>query len=269
MKKIIFTLIIFSFFSCSKKIPPSVVTKNPKAGDLIWADEFNYKGLPDSTKWRYDVGGHGWGNDELQFYTSKRLENARVENGNLIIEARKEDWQGSKYTSARLVTKYKGDFLYGRIEARAKLPKGLGTWPAIWMLPTDENYGGWPYGGELDIMEHVGYDQNRIHGTIHTGDFNHTKGTQKTATKVIPDVSEAFHVYAIEWRPTQIMIYIDNIPYFTIEKQPDWDFKKWPFDKRFHIILNIAFGGSWGGSKGIDESVLPQQMVIDWVRVYK
>ena len=145
--------------------------KNSQFKKLVWSDEFNYTGLPDSTKWNYDIGGDGFGNNEAQFYTKKRLENARVENGNLVIEARKEDWENKNYTSARLVTKGKQDWKYGRIEVRAKLPKGKGTWPAIWMLSTDMKE--WPEDGELDIMEHVGYNQGFIHASVHTKKYNH------------------------------------------------------------------------------------------------
>ena len=142
--------------------------------ELVWSDEFDYTGLPNSEKWSYDVGGSGWGNNELQYYTENRTENARVENGNLIIEARKESYGGNNYTSARLITKSQGDWLYGKIEVRAKLPGGRGAWPAIWMLPTDWAYGGWPSSGEIDIMEYVGYDPGVVHGTVHTESYNHT-----------------------------------------------------------------------------------------------
>jgi beta-glucanase (GH16 family) len=137
---------------------------------LVWSDEFNYSGLPDRSKWGYDVGGHGWGNKELQYYTERRKENARVENGHLIIEARRDGSESNEYTSARLVSKGKGDWTYGRFEVRAKLPSGRGTWPAIWMLPSVKSYGGggWPDNGEIDIMEHVGFDPNVIHGSAHT-----------------------------------------------------------------------------------------------------
>lgn len=145
--------------------------KNSQFKKLVWSDEFNYTGLPDSTKWNYDIGGDGFGNNEAQFYTKDRLENARVENGNLVIEARKEDWENKNYTSARLVTKGKQDWKYARIEVRAKLPKGKGTWSAIWMLSTDMKE--WPEDGELDIMEHVGYNQGIIHASVHTKKYNH------------------------------------------------------------------------------------------------
>ena len=265
----------FSFFTticltanvgCAQKIDPSV--SSPKKGELVWSDEFNYNGLPDSTKWSYDVGGSGWGNQELEFYTARRLENARVADGKLIIEARREDFDSMKYTSARLVSKGKGDFLYGRIETRARLPRGLGTWPAIWMLSTDWAYGGWPESGEIDIMEHVGYDQNRVHASTHTKDYYHSIGTQKTATVVVPTVSDSFHVYTVEWRADRIDIFLDDVRYFTFLKESD-DFKKWPFNKRFHLLLNLAVGGIWGGQKGVDEAIFPQRMEVDWVRVFK
>lgn len=233
----------------------------------VWSDEFDYSGLPDPARWSYDTGGHGWGNDELEYYTENRLENARVENGNLIIEARKEDFGGRNYTSARLVTKGKGDWLYGRIEVRAKIPSGVGTWPAIWMLPTDWEYGGWPHSGEIDIMEHVGFNPNVIHGTVHTGAFNHMIGTQKGDTIRVNDAMEAFHTYAIEWNPQKIDFFVDKTKYFTFENSGKGS-SEWPFDKRFHLLLNIAVGGSWGGQKGVDSTAFPARMVVDYVRVY-
>ena len=236
--------------------------------DLVWSDEFDYTGLPDTTKWSYDVGGHGWGNQELQYYTYRRLDNARVEEGKLIIEARKETYQGKNYTSARLVTKNQGDWLYGKIEVSARLPKGRGTWPAIWMLPTDWEYGDWPSSGEIDIMEHVGYDEGVVHGTVHTEAFNHSLGTHKGDTVNLPDATTAFHKYAIEWTPYEIYFLADSTKYFTFIKY-DADYKKWPFDKRFHLILNIAVGGSWGGVQGVDENAFPATMEIDFVRVYQ
>lgn len=238
--------------------------------DLVWSDEFDYEGKPDDTKWGYDVGGHGWGNDELQYYTEG--DNAYVKDGQLIIEARKEEVQGRDYSSARLVSRGKGDWLYGKIEVKAKLPKGLGTWPAIWMLSTDWEYGSWPASGEIDIMEHVGYDQNRVHASVHTQSYYHSINTQKTATKVIEDVSEEFHVYSIEWLPDKIMAFIDGEIYFTFEPsklKENPTYKEWPFDKKMHLLLNIAVGGFWGGAKGVDESIYPQQMTIDYVRVYQ
>lgn len=242
------------FFSCQK--------------NLVWSDEFETNGLPDTTKWNYDIGDGGWGNNELQFYTNKS-ENARVENGLLIIEARLDSTSEKIYTSARMVTKHKGDWLYGRVEVRAKLPRGKGTWPAIWMLSTDWTYGDWPTSGEIDIMEHVGYDPGVIHGTIHTEAYNHTKGTQKEGKINIADAQDTFHVYAIEWTKDKMEFYVDDNLYHTVERDPKDDFKGWPFDQRFHLILNIAMGGNWGGKEGVDNSIWPQRMEIDYVRVYQ
>ena len=238
--------------------------------ELIWNDEFDYNGLPDSTRWSYDVGGHGWGNGEDQFYTENREENARADGDHLIIEARKEDWGGRSYTSARLVSKYKGDWTYGRIEVRAQLPTGRGTWPAIWMLPTDSHYGngGWPDTGEIDIMEHVGFDQDLIHATIHTDAYNHMINTQRGGSKRVTGVSDNFHDYAVEWSPRKMVFSIDGVDFWTYSKGlSNW--QGWPFDLDFHLIMNIAIGGAWGGIQGIDDSIFPQQMLIDHVRVYR
>jgi len=238
-----------------------------KEWKLIWSDEFNYSGLPDSTKWNYDVGGHGWGNNELQFYTSKKKENARVENGKLIIEARKEKWENKDYTSARLVTKGKGDWKYGKIEVSAKIPSGLGTWPAIWMLGSTSPFH-WPDDGEIDIMEHVGFDQGRIHGSVHTKKYNHVIGTQKTAQTMVPDCSDAFHVYSVEWDAEHVSIAIDGKSYFNFKNEHS-NYDAWPFDNKLHLLLNIAVGGNWGGQKGVDEKIWPRRMEIDYVRVYQ
>lgn len=245
----------------------STTTLTAQEYQLVWSDEFNYEGLPDTERWGYDVGGHGWGNQELQYYTENRQENARVENGKLIIEARKETYQNNQYTSARLVTRNKGDWLYGRIEVKAKLPSGKGTWPAIWMLPTDWSYGGWPDSGEIDIMEHVGYDATTIFGTVHTEAFNHSIGTQKGGEITVNDCETAYHVYAIEWTEDKIDFYVDDSKYYSFSNLGGYE--KWPFDKRFHLILNIAVGGTWGGAQGVDPSVFPQKMYIDYVRVYQ
>ena len=234
---------------------------------LVWSDEFSVNGLPDSARWNYDVGGHGWGNNELQYYTAKRLRNARVEKGFLIIEAHKEKMNDNDYTSARLVTKGKGDWTYGRIEVRAKLPKGTGTWPAIWMLASTPKIT-WPDDGEIDIMEHVGYNQGTIHASAHTKKYFHSINTQKTGTIAVPDCSEKFHVYALEWNATTITMFVDKKPYFTFSNEQTGN-DAWPFHKPFHLLLNIAVGGSWGGQKGVDENIYPQQMVVDYVRVYQ
>ncbi len=240
---------------------------------LVWSDEFDKAGSPDDGKWNYDLGDGcpdvcGWGNNELEYYT-KDSRNIRVENGRLIIEAHREDKGGKPYTSTRIVSKGKGDWLYGRIEVMAKLPRGKGTWPAIWMLSTDWKYGGWPASGEIDIMEHVGYDPNVVHGTIHTETYNHSKGTQKEGKITIPDSQDKFHLYAIEWTTEKIDFFVDDKKYHTVTKAHNEDYKGWPFDQRFHLIMNLAVGGNWGGAKGVDESIWPQRMEVDYVRVYQ
>jgi beta-glucanase (GH16 family) len=257
--------LLIGFFAFLSTVPLAAQSKNLQ---LVWSDEFDYKGLPDSTKWSYNVGGHGWGNDELEYYTKDRLDNARVENGMLTIEARKEAYKGMNYTSARLVTAGKGDWLYGRIEVRAKLPKGKGTWPAIWMLSSDWTYGGWPESGEIDIMEHVGYDPDVIHFSTHCKDYYFKIGTQKTSVMRAPLTDSVFYTYAMEWYPDRIDGYVDDSLYFTIKNEHQ-GWTRWPFDKPFHLILNVAVGGSWGGVMGIDDSIWPQKMEVDYVRVYK
>lgn len=243
--------------------------KNP-VWELVWSDEFEYSGKPDPDKWGYDVGGHGWGNNELQYYTEGA--NAEVADGILKIEARRENHGGREYTSTRLVSRDKGDWLYGKIEVRAKLPSGRGTWPAIWMLPTDWQYGNWPESGEIDIMEHVGYEPDRIHGTVHTDRFNHMKGTQVGKSVQVERARSEFHSYAVEWYHDQIRFIIDGDEYHRFSPRvysTDPDHRIWPFDQRFHLLLNIAVGGNWGGQKGIDEDIWPAVMEIDYVRVYR
>lgn len=241
-----------------------------KKWELVWSDEFNYKGLPDSKKWSYDTVGNtsGWGNNEAEFYTSGRLKNADVKDGCLYINAVKENYKGHKYTSARLVTKGKGDWLYGRVEVRAKLPEGKGLWPAIWMLSTDGAYGGWPSSGEIDIMENVGYDPCVIVASAHSKAYNHVQKTQKNAQVNIPTCYSDFHNYVLEWEEDEYRVYVDSTLYFTY-KNDHTGFAAWPFDKPFHLILNLAVGGNWGGKKGIDDSIFPRSMVVDYVRVYQ
>ncbi|MDE2833212.1 MAG: family 16 glycosylhydrolase [Bacteroidota bacterium] len=242
-----------------------------QAWQLVWQDEFDYVGLPDSARWNYDVGGHGWGNAELQYYTANRLENARVDGDHLIIEARKEAvFAGRDYTSARLVSRNKGDWTYGRIAVRARLPKGRGTWPAIWMLPTEGHYGNgsWPDNGEIDIMEHVGHQPNRVHSTVHNKRYNHLSGSGRGGSRLVPDATEAFHVYMVEWTPRRLDFFIDNDRIFTYYNDTQ-GWRTWPYDKPFHLLMNIAIGGAWGGQQGVDDSIFPQQMLIDYVRVYQ
>lgn len=239
---------------------------------LVWSDEFEVSGSPDTSRWGYDLGDGcpdvcGWGNNELQYYT-ERPENVRVADGKLLIEARKEALGGKDYTSARLVSRGKGDWKYGYVEARAKLPEGTGVWPAIWMLPTTWEYGGWPASGEIDIMEHVGYNPDLIYGTVHTEAFNHGIGTQKGDSIQVADVQNEFHTYAIDWSPEKIDFLVDDEVYHTFHNEGTGS-EAWPFDQPFHLLMNIAVGGNWGGTRGVDESIWPQRMEVDYVRVYQ
>ena len=252
---------------------------------LVWADEFDYAGPPDPTKWNVEEWAARVVNDEDQAYTA-RSENVRVEDGHLIIEAHKEDYEDALYTSARMQSQGKGDFLYGRFEVRAKLPSGKGTWPAIWMLPSDPftyattcsddpdwqgsaNCDAWPNSGEMDIMEHVGYQMGHIHGTVHTKAYYWAVWEQRKGRVVLNDVDTAFHNYVLEWSPQRIDVYVDDTLYFTyVNEGTGWE--AWPFDQPFHVILNIAVGGMWGrAGGGIDDGIFPQRMVVDYVRVYK
>ncbi len=239
--------------------------------ELVWSDEFNYTGLPDEEKWTYDVGGHGWGNGESQYYTEADPDNAYVSDGTLTITAIQEHYENREYTSTRLLSHNEGSWLYGKFEISAKLPEGVGVWPAIWMLPTNWEYGGWPDSGEIDIMEFVGYEPNRIHYTIHTEAYNHMRGTQIGDSAIYDDVSNTFHEYQLEWLPDKLIWYIDDVEVFrySVPEGAPEDSTTWPFDIEFHLIMNIAVGGAWGGQQGIDNDIWPQSMEIDYVRVYQ
>lgn len=238
----------------------------PVSWTLVWADEFDREGLPDPEKWSYEEGFIR--NHELQYYTSGRQENARVEDGNLVIEARRESFGEAEYTSASLTTRGKASWRYGRVEVRAKLPTGRGMWPAIWMLGTNIDEVGWPECGEIDIMENVGFDPDLIHGNVHTKSFNHVLKTNKGAAIWVPDSHANFHVYAIEWFPDRIDFFVDDTKYLTFENSGAGT-AEWPFDQPHYLIINAAIGGDWGGQEGVDDSIFPQRYYVDYVRVYE
>jgi beta-glucanase (GH16 family) len=243
---------------------------------LIWSDEFNGKNgsLPDPAKWTYDVGGTGWGNHELEYYTTRR-ENARIENGNLVITARQEVYKAPDgtefdYTSARLKTQGLFSQAYGRFEARIKLPAGQGLWPAFWMLGDNFGSAGWPKCGEIDIMENVGKEPGINHGSLH-GPSSTAATSDLTATISLPagqQLSDGFHVYAVEWEPDAIRFYLDANLYATFSAAQWPPGGTWVFDHRFFLILNVAVGGDWPGSPD-DSTEFPQTMLVDYVRVYK
>ncbi len=262
-----------------------VVPRQARSDDwqLVWQDEFDGDSLDDS-KWSPNIWPPRKVNDEDQAYTG-REKNIRLEDGMLVIEAHKEDYEGAKYTSGRIHTAGKGDFLYGRFEMRAKLPSGQGTWPAFWMLPSDpfryatkcgegewqgnDECDAWPNSGEIDILEHVGYQMDHVHGTVHNEAYYWVKWEQRKGRILLDGVDEKFHVYALEWTPERIDAFVDDAHYFTyINEGTGWN--AWPYDHPFHLILNIAVGGVWGRAGGpIDDSIFPQQMHVDYVRVYE
>lgn len=278
----------------------------PDGYELKWADEFDVPGAPNPDYWTHELGAGGWGNGEDQFYTDE-LENSRVENGHLIIEARQFfEGRSPGYTSARLITRDKVSWKYGRMEIKAKIPDETGTWPAIWMLSQDRLYGEdlWPDNGEIDIMEHVGYEVDpiflqtigvnqlpNIHGTVHSEAWNGLNNGQVGEATYVGDASSNFHVYAINWTEDRLEWEVDGNVFLTLEKEshpppraPEenlWQY--WPFDQRYFLILNIAIGGDWGGHfnsniypndspygpNGVDDDgVWPQRMEIDYVRMY-
>ena len=267
---------IVDFEQASGKMVVDFTTTVPYPGgsgiyaNLVWQDEFDGSGLPDTSKWGYEKGYVR--NREMQYYTVGRAENAVQRNGNLVITARNDsamiDGEIRPVTSASIRSKGKGDWKYGRIEVRAKLPSCLGTWPAIWMMPTANTYGGWPRSGEIDVMEHVGYDPDRIYFNLHTGKYNHTRGTGRGASVDCPHPDKDFHVYAVEWFEDHIDWFLDEQKVFTVANDGEgWE--SWPLDQPFYLILNFAFGGAWGGQKGVDLTKLPQQYFIDYVRVFQ
>ncbi len=238
--------------------------------ELIWSDEFNYEGAPDSSKWNIELWPARRVNDEDQTYTG-RPKNVRVENGNLVLEAHKEQFNNAEYTSGRIQSQGKGDFTYGRVEVRAKLPGGQGSWPAIWMLGSQSLYGEnyWPDNGEIDIMEHVGYDMNNVHGTVHNRAYYWMNWEQRKGAIQTKNIDSEFHVYAMEWTPERIDIFYNGTKYFTYVNEGDgWE--SWPFDQPHHMILNVAVGGFWGRAGGpIDDSIFPIRMEVDYVRIFK
>ncbi len=227
---------------------------------LIWSDEFNTAGAPDPSKWGYDLGNNnGWGNNEAQYYTN-RTQNAVVSNGTLKINLIKEAYQGYNYTSARLLSKGKYSMKYGKVEIRAKIPSGGGTWPALWMLGDNIDSVGWPACGEIDVMEHVGNQLNKIYGTLHyTG---RSGGNADGASVMISNATTEFHIYSMEWNESTIKIYVDNQLFFTYNNNPNS-----PFNQNFFFIMNLAMGGNFGGT--IDPNVTNATMEVDYIRVYQ
>lgn len=228
---------------------------------LVWSDEFDTPGSPDPSKWGFDIGtgSGGWGNNELEYYTNRQT-NAIISNGTLKIIALKESYDGSAYTSARMLTENLYSFQYGRIDVRAKLPASTGTWPGIWMLGNNINTVGWPACGEIDIMEQSGSLKSTIYGTLHYPTEAGQYGDGSTTT--ISDASTAFHVYSTLWTPLSIQLSVDGVVYYTLLNNLGI-----PFNQQFFIILNVAMGGNFGGT--VDPAFTTDQMEVDYVRVYQ
>lgn len=257
-----FAVAALCLFACTA---PPPATPAPEGWRCCWSDEFDHDGAPDPQHWDYEVGRVR--NQELQYYTADRPANARVEDGNLVIEAIREPFDGATHTSASLITKGKAGFTHARIEVRARLPEGRGVWPAIWLLGTDIDQVGWPACGEVDIMEYVGFDQDAIFHNVHCADYNHTRGNGRGTRVPLHAPYGDFHVYAVEWDRERMRFFLDGDETFAVDNDHTGA-GAWPFDQPLYLILNLAVGGSWGGQQGVDESIFPQRLVIDWVRVY-
>ncbi len=254
-----YTVNVVAKSSSGQTISKSTQVTVTVAVSLVWSDEFTTNGAPDAAKWGYDLGAGGWGNNELQFYTSSK-ENAVVEGGMLKIKLIKENYSGSAYSSARLLSKGKYAFTYGKVEARAKLPSGRGTWPAIWMLGSNISTVPWPGCGEIDIMEHIGNNQDRIYGTLHyPGRFG---GSADGSSKVIPNVSTEFHIYTLEWSAASIKMFADGQLIHSVVNSTSI-----PFNHDFFLILNLAMGGNFGGN--VDPALTNATLEIDYIRVYQ
>lgn len=255
----LYTVTVVAKNNTNQSISKSITVNVQKSMTLVWSDEFETAGAPDAAKWTFDLGAGGWGNNELQNYTN-RPDNVIVSDGTLKIIAKRENYNGSQFTSARLLTKGKYAFKYGKIEVRAKLPAGIGTWPAIWMLGNNFATVGWPASGEIDIMEHLGRELNKIHSTLHYP--GNSGGNAVGGSTTITNVTTAFHKYAAEWTPGSIKFYVDDVLFFTFTNSAAL-----PFNQEFFIILNVALGGNWPGP--VDAAFNSGTMEVDYVRVYQ
>ena len=278
LKNTVISFLLILLFQCSDNTNDSDELHNTdvipvsEGWELVWHDEFNGEAI-DPTKWEHEVNAQGGGNNELQYYTN-RPQNSWIEDSVLVIQALKETYTGSEgtreYTSARLRTKNRGDWKYGRFNIRAKLPYGQGLWPAIWMLPTDWVYGGWAASGEIDIMELIGHEPQKVYGTLHYGGtYPNNVHTGDSYSLANGNFATDFHTFTLEWDSTQFRWYVDDILYHT---QTSWysqgnDYPA-PFDQRFHLLLNVAVGGNWPGNPDNTTS-FPQRMEVDYVRVYR
>ena len=264
MKYFLILLTFFAVISCGNE------KSEEFPANLVWEENFKGSSL-DTNFWNIYVGNGcpelcGFGNHELQYYTSDSL-NIQVENGQLILTAL-YDSISKTFSSAKITTNHKVDFKNGYLEVVAKLPNAVGTWPAIWLLPSLTRNLNWPLDGEIDIMENVGYDSCKILGTIHTKAYNHSIGTQKSDSIIILTAHQSFHTYSLNWTDSILEWYVDSNLYNSIKRKSVDRDEQWPFDKPFHLIVNQAVGGDWGGRMGVDTSSFPQSLIIDRVKLY-
>ncbi len=258
-------LAALALVSCGSPDTPTAMTAAaPQAWVMDWSDEFEGDTL-DASKWVAETGGHGWGNNELQYYTG-RPENLRLEDGKLVIEARKERYEGRDYTSARIKTAGLEERMHGRYEARIKIPRGQGIWPAFWMLGNDIATTGWPRCGEIDIMENIGKEPGIVHGTLHGPGYSGENAFGRPSPLASGSYADDFHVFAVEWEPGEIRWYRDGILYHTA--RPGMVGGDWVFEHPFFVILNLAVGGNWPGYPDAS-TAMPQRMLVDYVRVYR
>lgn len=262
-KCLLITVLSLVIFSCSNDEKQKVTTMNK----LVMQDEFDVNGAPNPAMWKYDIGtgSNGWGNNELEYYTD-RPENVKVENGMLKITAIKESYNGSSFTSARILTKGLFSQKYGRFEARIKMPYGQGMWPAFWLLGANSETVTWPQCGEIDIMEYKGQEPTLIHGTVHGPGYSGGSAITKSYDLVNDRFDTGFHIFGIEWGEKYINFYVDDVLYNQIT--PEKVKGEWVFNQPFYIILNLAVGGNYVGSPN-SETVFPQSMLVDYVRVYQ
>lgn len=242
----------------------------PEGYELVWHDEFDGTSLS-SSSWKHEVQGPGWVNNELQTYVNGSVDGkpvTEVSDGRLSINCFKH---AGKIYSGRIYAMVNSGWKYGIFEARIKLPKGKGTWPAFWMMPANNDFGAnpWPRCGEIDIMEEVGYNPNYTSSSIHCESYNHTIGTQRTAERLTEGAQDDFHIYRLEWTPEYIRTYVDNNRLLSFNNDGKGNVSTWPFNREFYLILNLAWGGDWGGAQGVDESALPATMEVDYVRVFQ
>ncbi len=274
MKPVIKYLITFTVIAAVGTTVSMVASGRPDGvvipegcSKMVFSDEFNVPGSPDSTRWFFETGYVR--NGEMQYYTDGA--NARCEDGLLIIEARNDsvviDGNVCPVTSASLQSRHA--WRYGYVEVRAKIPSFRGSWPAIWMMPQASVYGNWPRSGEIDIMEHVGYAPQNIHFAAHSQRYNHMRGVQRNHVEEAPEAVGSFHTYALRWTPERLTWIYDGRECFSLDREKNADWTSWPFDSDFYLLLNLAVGGGWGGQEGVDLTALPQRYEIDYVRIFQ